>query len=133
MQVRNLKGFLLLVLFVVLVAACAPGHTATPTQAPQQGAAAGKWNGIPVFPGAQQSSSAMESRSYSVAGKNVGDVVAFYKERMKSAGWELLGVGKTSVKGIGDAYVLWFSKGNDLLIAEIFEKGGKVIVNLRFE
>jgi len=124
-----------LLLFVVFVAACAPSNTATPSQSSTRSAASNKWEGIPVFPGAAERSdnNIVGARSYTVSNTGIFDVVNFYKEQMKATGWELLGVGNTSVKGVGQAYSLWFSKGGDLLVVEIFTRKGNIVVTLHFE
>lgn len=128
--------YFLLPLFLVLVVfttACGTLQTATPSQFPPQSTAVGKLDDVPIFPGATNRSDFMNGRSYTISNADLLDVVNFYKEKMKNTGWELLGVGDISMASIGDAYILWFSKDEDLLIIEVFTKENKVNVVLHFE
>lgn len=135
----ELRRMYFLLVFLLLVAvfmvACTPAGTAMPSQPLARGTSANnEWKGVPVFPGAtERGDTSVDVRTYVISNASILNVVDFYKEQMKATGWELLGIGNTSMKGIGEAYTLWFSKGRDLLVIEIFTKRDDVVVSLRFE
>ena len=125
--------FGLLFLGLALLGGCKaqPRNSTASMSSTPQSTISGWWLGLPVFPNAVASKESPETGVYVVHNARVLEVVDFYKQQMNSDGWELLGIGDTSLKGFGHAYTLWFAKGEEILGIEVFKKGNDVLISVR--
>ena len=119
------------VFIALLLTACSAASRPTSTPSAQVASARAD---IPAYPGAVPGGAqgAVGAQVYLVRGADMRDVVAFYKQRLPSEGWELLGEGDTTVQGVGPATTLWFAKGDTILAVEVFLKDGQVVIAISF-
>jgi hypothetical protein len=77
---------------------------------------------LPVFPcaAASQYNVAGAYYSYTISDADVLAVQRFYKKEMPKSGWDLAGVTDMSGKDIGKAYSIYFTKGQDMTIIQVF-------------
>jgi hypothetical protein len=121
-----------LLILALFLSSCAPGQTSTPSPAPKN-TSTSILQGLPVFPNATESKNDVISYHYTVENANIEDVQRFYKDQMQTAGWKLLGAGDVSGPDIGKAYVLWFTKDQDIASVDIFTRGDVIHVTIILE
>jgi hypothetical protein len=84
---------------------------------------------LPVFPSAEEIDT--WDYHYTIQKADVLTVQRFYKEQMQVVGWELIGIGDMSGADIGEAYALWFTKGDETASVDIFMKDDLTHVVIR--
>ena len=117
----------LTICFASILAACTPDQTtASPPTAIRED--------LPIFPGAEELvDDTTGVYYYEISNTDHQDIQRFYKKEMPDAGWEYLGTGDMSSDDAGEAYALWFAKGEDIVTVEIHPGYGTAVVLLRFE
>lgn len=121
---------LLLLCLALFLAACSPRQTNIPISSPSPVAR----EDVPIFPGAEESKDDLATvYFYKISNVDVFDVQRFYKKEMPNDGWEFLSAGDMSGEDIGEAYTLWFAKGEEIAIIELYPRYSTVNVFIHFE
>jgi hypothetical protein len=81
------------------------------------------WRGLLIFPGGIEThdlSDGYPVYHYIVASTDLDTVRHFYEDQLLDAGWQLLGIGETSVANEGEGSSLWFARDKELITIDIF-------------
>ena len=118
-----MKQIFITFLFIpaLFLAACSASQSSTPTPFPTpESTPTPVQDELPVFPGAEEINT--WDYHYTIQKADVLTVQRFYKEQMQVVGWKLIGIGDMSGADIGEAYALWFTKGEETASVDIFMK-----------
>lgn len=88
-----------------------------------------EWNELPIIPDGIKYQEDSTSYSYTTS-KSIIDAKDFYKEQMKSMGWDFLDEGDISTNKIDEAFIYWYSKDEVTATVEIFIYNGVVHISL---
>lgn len=94
------------------------------------------WRDLPIFPGGIESNdftADLPVYRYIVEEATVDAVRRFYEDRMQETKWESLAAMNVGAMDIGKAYTLYFTRGQELAVIDIYSKDQVVNVFLHFE